>query len=435
MKEKRSQSETNRRTFLKSTGAAVIGGAAAFNMGFSNPVFARTKDILKIGLIGCGGRGSGAADQALSADPDVVLYAMADVFEDRMKSSLDNLKEIHGKRVQVDKERQFIGFDAYQKLIDSGVDVVLLTTPPGFRPDHLAAAVAAGKHIFCEKPMAVDAPGVRKVMAAAKKAKEKNLSLVSGFTLRYDYPSRAFYGKVLAGAIGEIKTVSTTRFGHGLWYYPRQPKWTEMEYQMRNWYYYSWLSGDFIVENTVHNLDELSWAMGGKMPVTATGTGGRQSRVDEKYGNIYDHFGVEFEYDNGVKGYVSCRQQLGCSTKNVVEIAGTDGNAFRGGGGHKISGKTKWQYEGEKNNLYQTQHDEFFASIRKGKPMNDGELMVNSTMLSILSRMVAYSGQTVTWEEAMNSNQVIGPAINQYRWDLNWPGPGIAIPGVTKVLG
>ena len=435
MKENRSKSwAADRRSFLKSTGTVVLGSTIGLNFGIPNATFGRSKNTLKIGLIGCGGRGTGAASQALSADSDVVITAMADVFKDRLDESYDILLKAHPDKVKVSDANKFVGFDAYRKVIESDLDVVLLTTPPGFRPEHLTGAIAAGKHVFCEKPVAVDAPGVRKVLAAVKLAKEKRLSLVSGFTFRYDDAKRALFGKVLNGDIGEVKTVSSTRNGHGVWYKPRQPKWTDMEYQMRNWYYYNWLSGDFIVEMIVHSLDMMSWAMGDKMPVKATGSGGRQARVAEKWGNIYDHFAIEYEYENGARGFNFCRQQLGCSTRNTVEIAGTQGDAFIGGEVHKITGKNNWQFQGEKNNPYQNQHDELFTSIRSGKPMNDGEVMTNSTMLAILSRMVGYSGQTITWEQAINSNQVLGPEFNQYSWDLNFPGPGVAIPGITKVI-
>jgi myo-inositol 2-dehydrogenase/D-chiro-inositol 1-dehydrogenase len=437
MKDERNFSgRTNRRLFLKSTGAAVIGSTLPFSSGLARPLAGSAANVLKVGLIGCGGRGTGAAAQALAADPDVELTAMGDVFSDRLESSLVAIMEEQPKKVKVDKSKKFIGFDAYKKVIDSGVDVVILTTPPAFRPAHLMAAINAGKHVFCEKPVAVDAPGVRHVLEAAKKAKEKNLSLVSGFTFRYDEPKRAFFDKVVNGAIGEIKTVSSTRNGGGLWYNERQPGWTDMEYQMRNWYYQNWLSGDYIVEMIVHSLDMMTWAMGDKMPVKATGTGGRQSRVDPKYGNIYDHFAIEYEYANGARGFSFSRQQAGCSNRNTVEIAGTHGDGFvQAGREVRLTGKTNWKYEGEKNNPYQTQHNELFASIRKSKPMNDGQLMANSTMLAILSRMVGYSGNTITWEEAMNSNQTLGPAHDEYSWDLKYRGPEIAVPGVTKVLG
>lgn len=426
--------KTNRRTFIKSTGAAVIGSAATFNLAFPKPTFVQNENTLKVGLIGCGGRGTGAASQALSADPDVILTAMGDAFQDRLDQSLDNLRKIHPDKVKVENENKFVGFDAYKKVIESGVDVVLLATPPGFRPDHLKAAIDAEKHVFCEKPMAVDAPGVRKVMAAVKMSKQKNLSLVSGFTLRYDNQRRALFGRVLDGEIGEIKSVSSTRNGGYLWYKPRQPEWGEMEYHLRNWYYYNWLSGDFIAEMIVHSLDMMSWAMGDKMPIRATGTGGRQVRTDKKWGNIYDHFAIDYEYENDVRGVNFCRQQEGCSTRNTVEVYGTEGNAYAGGNVYKITGKNEWEYQGEKNNPYQTQHNELFASIREGKPMNDGDFMANSTMMAILGRMVAYSGQTITWDEALQSDNVLGPDIDDYSWDLVWNDPGVAIPGITKVI-
>lgn len=425
---------TDRRSFIKSTGAVVIGTGIGLSSAISKTTFAQSKSVLKVALIGCGGRGTGAASQAIKADPNVIITAMADVFQDRLDSSYDILMKAHPDKVKVPKENRFVGFDAYKRVMESDVDVVLLTTPPGFRPDQLVAAVEAGKHIFCEKPVAVDAPGVRKVLAASKKAKEKGLSLVSGFTFRYDLPKRELFGRVQNGDIGEVRMVNSTRNGGGLWYFPRKPEWTDMEYQMRNWYYYDWLSGDFIVEMVVHNMDMMTWALGSKMPIRAFGTGGRQSRVEKNWGNIYDHFAIEFEFENGVKGYNFCRQQDGCSSKNSVEIIGSEGIAFYQGQTHRISGKTNWNYQGEKKDMYQVQHDELFASIREGKPLNDGEMMCNSTMLGILSRMVAYSGQTITWEQAMNSERVIGPDINQYSWDLKWLVPEPAVPGVTKVL-
>ena len=392
--------------------------------------------MLKVGLIGCGGRGTGAAAQALQADPNVLLTAMGDVFSDRLEESYKALLDEVPTKLKVEKATKFIGFDAYQKVIDSGVDVVLLATPPGFRPQHLAAAINAGKHVFCEKPVAVDAPGVRKVLEAAKKAKDKKLSLVSGFTFRYDYSKRALFDKIRQGAIGEIVSVSSTRNGGDLWYFPRQASWTDMEYQMRNWYYQNWLSGDYLVEMIVHSLDLMMWALDDKVPLKATGTGGRQVRVDPKYGNIYDHFAIEFEFANNVRGFNFSRQQPGCSNRNSLEVAGTMGYAYANMGewAHEITGKNKWVYEGEKNNPYQTQHDEFFASIRNAKPMNDGERMANSTMVAILGRMVAYSGQTLLWDDAINSNQTLGPSHDEYDWNFKYAGPPIAIPGITKVL-
>ncbi|MCM4151407.1 gfo/Idh/MocA family oxidoreductase [Arenibacter sp. N53] len=424
-----------RREFIKKSGIALIGSSLAYPSVSFGAANLYKDSPLKIGLIGCGGRGTGAAAQALEADPNVVLYAMGDVFEDRLEEAHAALVKIAGDKIKVEKHNKFIGFDAYLKVIESGVDVVLLTTPPAFRPDHLTAAVNAGKHVFCEKPVAVDAPGVHKVLAAAKKAKEKNLSLVSGFCFRYDYPNRAIYGRVLDGEIGDIRTVTTFRHGGEAWYKDRQPNWTDMTYNMRNWYYYNWLSGDFIVEQAVHSLDMMSWVMGDKMPVSATGTGGRQVRVDKKYGNIFDHFAVEFEYADGAKGYHFTRQQSDTSHKNSVEVFGSVGSAIvHIGRKYEITGKNKWTYEGERNNMFQTEHDELFASIRNGNPINNGEWMATSTMLAIWARMVGYTGQTISWEQAFNSQESLGPKVDEYHWDLKWPTPPIAVPGKTKFL-
>ena len=425
--------DRNRRKFLKDSGIALLGSTLAYHSGLAAPLGETKKPTLKVGLVGCGGRGTGAALQALRADPDVILTAMGDVFEDRLNASYTELVNEAGDKLKVSNQNKFVGFDSYLKVIQSGVDVVLLATPPAFRPDHLVAAIDAGKHVFSEKPVAVDAPGVRKVLEAAKKAREKKLAILSGFCLRYDSANRAIFGKVLKGDIGEIKTVSTFRNGGELWYKPRQPDWSSMTNQMRNWYYYNWLSGDFLVEMAVHSIDMMSWAMGDKMPVRATGTGGRQVRVDDKYGNIYDHFAIEFEYANGAKGFHFTRQQENTSSRNSVEILGTTGTALvTVGRSQEITGKNPWKYTGTKNDMYQTEHDEFFASIRNGKPMNDGEWMANSTMLAIWGRMVAYTGQTLTWDQALNSNEILGPKTEDYTWDLKWDGPPIAKPGHTR---
>ncbi len=424
----------NRRAFLKTTGAVVIGSSMINKLGFAGHPLQASSNTLKVGLIGCGGRGAGAASQALQADANIVLTAMGDVFQDRLDESYKELAEMYPEKVKVDKAHKFVGFDAYKKVIESDVDVVLLATPPAFRPDHMMAAIEAGKHAFCEKPVAIDAPGVRKVLAAAKKAKEKKLSVVSGFCFRYDFAKRALFDKVLKGEIGEIKNVYTVRNGGELWTKPRQPGWTDMEYQLRNWLYYDWLSGDFITEMMVHSLDMMSWAMGDKNPIKATGTGGRQSRTGEIYGNAYDHFAIEYEYEKGVKGMHMSRQQDGCSFTNRVEIAGSQGNAFIQGDKHELTGKVNWHYSGEKNDMYQTEHDELFASIRQGTPINDGELMARSSMLGVLGRMVAYTGQTITWDEAMNSNVALAPAIDQYSWALKWATAEVAKPGITKVF-
>lgn len=391
--------------------------------------------VLKVGLIGCGGRGTGAAAQALQADPNVVLTAMGDVFDDRLQLAYGELLKIHPEKIKVEPQNKFIGFDAFQKVISTDVDVVILTTPPAFRPDHLTAAVNAGKHVFCEKPVAVDAPGVRQVLEAAKIAKKNNLSLVSGFCFRHDYANQAVFGRVLNGAIGDVRAITTFRHGGEAWYFDRQPDWSQMTYEMRNWYYYNWLSGDFIVEQAVHSLDMMSWAMGDVMPIKATGQGGRQARVDEKYGNIFDHFTVEYEYPNGAKGYHFTRQQSNTAHQNSVEVFGSEGTALvHIGRQYDIKGKNKWSFEGERNDMFQTEHDELFKSIRSANPINDGERMSHSTMLAIWGRMVGYTGQTVSWEEALNSNEILGPKTSEYDWDLVWKTPPIAVPGITILI-
>lgn len=423
--------KSGRRSFIQQTGAALLTGAYALNPGNPQRAYASAADSIKVGLVGCGGRGTGAAMQALQGDPGTVITALGDIFPMQIEQTVKELKAEYPDRVKPEK---FIGFDAYKKVIESGIDVVLLATPPAFRPEHFSQAVNAGKHVFAEKPVAIDAPGVRKILEAAKKAKEKNLSVVSGFCFRYDYAKRAFYERLHRGEIGDVVSVSTTRNGGQLWTKPKLAEWTDMEYRLKNWLYYSWLSGDFICEMMVHSLDLMSWALGDKTPLRATGTGGRQVRVEEIYGNVYDHFAVEYEYANGVKGYHFSRQLEGCSNTNNVMVTGTAGRGLidNGPGVHQLSGNSKWSYSGEKNNMYETQHQELFASIRKGRPVNDGERMANSSLLGVMGRMVAYTGQTITWEEAMKSNEVLGPRMDQYNRDLIWKSNPVAKPGITK---
>ncbi|MGB3852303.1 MAG: Gfo/Idh/MocA family oxidoreductase [Tunicatimonas sp.] len=423
-----------RRTFLKATGSAVVGSALAFGFAPSRAtVFLPNSDTLRVGLVGCGGRGTGAANQALKADNNVVLVAMADVFPDRMQTSLESLTKSHGDKVQVDEEHQFIGFDAYQKLIDADVDVVLLTSPPAFRPDHIQAAVNANKHVFAEKPVAVDIPGVKKVMEAAKKAKENRTSLMSGLCWRYHEPKRAVFGRVLDGAIGEVSSVYNTYNTGTLWHKDRQPEWTEMEYQLRNWLYYNWLSGDHINEQAIHSLDMASWALGGKNPVSAMGTGGRQVRTDDKYGHVFDHFAIVYDYGDGVNSYHFSRQQFNCASSYKVEMQGTKGQAVADciRDRHEVTADEKWRYRGEKNDMYQTEHNELFAAIRNNEPVNDGDIMTQSTILAVMGRMAAYTGQVVTWEDVMKSTETLGP--KEYAWDLVYETPPVPMPGITTL--
>ncbi|CAG5071312.1 Inositol 2-dehydrogenase/D-chiro-inositol 3-dehydrogenase [Dyadobacter sp. CECT 9623] len=424
---------TSRRDVLKMASMALAGSTLP-TIAILNPnrAFAGVNaETLKIGLIGCGGRGSGAANQALKADPNVVLHAVGDIFKDKMDSSLANLTKIHGPKVKVEEGNKFIGFDAYKKVLESGVDVVLLATPPHFRPEHLTAAINAGKHVFCEKPVAVDAPGVRKVLDAAKLAKQKNVSLMSGFCWRYHEPKRASFGKILDGAVGDISAIYNTYDTGTLWSFPRVQGWTDAEYVLRNWTYYTWLAGDHIVEQAVHSIDMMSWAMGGKLPVSAVGTGGRQVRTDSLFGNIFDHFSVVYDYDNGVKGFHHSRQQANCENSYLVETIGTKGRAMVNCARnvHEITGANPWKYEGAQNDMYQTEHNELFASIRSGKLINDGEFMAHSTLIAIMGRMASYTGKRVTWDEAMNSSEKLGP--DTYSFDMKPPVVEVAKPGIT----
>ncbi|SMG44125.1 Gfo/Idh/MocA family protein [Sphingobacterium psychroaquaticum] len=437
----------SRRNFIKNAGLTTLAGVIASNHAFaSDALWINNTNTLKVGLIGCGGRGSAAAVEAINADPNVVLYAMADAFEDHMEQSYASLKEKLGAKMQVTKEHRFVGLDAYQKLIDLDVDVVLLAAPPAFRPAHLEAAVKAGKHIFCEKPFAVDGPGLRRVIAASKEAKSKNLALVSGFCWRYHVPKREAFGRVLNGQIGEVLNASCSYNTGELWYKERQPGWTDFEYQLRNWLYYNWLSGDHIIEQAIHSIDMMQWAMGDQLPLRVTGSGGRQKRVDKKFGNVYDHFSVVYEYPDGVKGYFSSRQQNNTAPSYDVELIGDTGRCIVDcrTGGHDIVGKNPWKYADEtkftdenaykKTNarsMYQQEHDELFASIRSNKPKNDGEWMVKSNLVALAGRMAAYSGQTVSLEAALASNQVLFPGA--VSWDTKYDLP-IAIPGIDVTI-
>ncbi len=424
---------TSRREFLKSSGAAVSGALAAPFI-LTGSSFAQSPgETLRVGLVGCGGRGSGAAAQALNGDKNVLLTAVGDAFEDQLQRGLSSLRKQNPEKVKVEPDHCFVGLDAYQKVIESGVDVVVLATPPGFRPTHIKAAIDAGKHVFAEKPLAVDAPGIRSVLASAQEAKRKNLSLVSGFCWRSHLPKRATFQKIHDGAVGDIVMVySTYNTGPVKPDTIRKPDWTPMQLQVRNWYQFSWLSGDHIVEQAVHSLDMMSWAMGDVPPVRISGNGGRQVR--KSLGNIYDHFAVVYEYENGARGFHVCRQITGCANDYFVSICGTKGKCMVdcSGGQHRIVGENNWSYSGEKNEMYQTEHDEMFAAIRKGTPLNQGSWMATSKMLAIAGRMAAYTGKAITWEEAMNSQERLGP--ENPTWDTPIDIPPVPMPGTTKFI-
>jgi myo-inositol 2-dehydrogenase / D-chiro-inositol 1-dehydrogenase len=447
----KADSRTNRRDFLRTSAFAAALAAPVVLRGYAaEPGSDQTSwagghirgesaprtGTLKVGLVGCGGRGTGAASQALSADKDVVLTAMGDVFEDQLQKSLQSLQKAHADRIKVTAANSFVGLDAYQKVIDSGVDVVLLASPPGFRPVHLKAAVAAGKHIFCEKPMATDAPGVRSVIESVKTAQEKKLSIVAGFCWRYDDARREFYKKIHEGAIGDIRAVYATYYAGQVKPMPpaseRPSGMSDMEWQVKNWYNFVWLSGDGYVEQACHSVDKVAWAMKDIDPIKVVAVGGRQTPNNE--GNIFDHMFVVYEYPNDVRAFVGQRQVGNTYTENSDYLMGSEGFAkIPGWQAPFIKAKQNWRYRGtEKTDMYQNEHNELFAGIRSGKLINDGPWMAHSTLMGIMGRMAAYTGQEITWEQALNSQEKLVP--DPMAWNMKLPAPAMAQPGVTKLV-
>jgi predicted dehydrogenase len=415
-----------RRGFLKTTAAAAAGaltGAAVLGR-----AHAAGGDTLKVGLVGCGGRGTGAASQALRADGNVKLIAMGDAFADRLEDSLATLKDDRAiaDKLDVATDRRFVGFDAYKQVIDSGVDVVLLATPPHFRPIHLRYAIEKGKHVFCEKPMAVDGPGVRSILESAALAKKKNVNLMSGFCYRYDLAKRETIKRIHDGAIGDLLALHVSYNTGPIWHHGREKSWSDMEWQVRNWYYFVWLSGDHIVEQHVHNLDKARWALADATPIAAVGAGGRTQRTDAKYGNIFDHHSVVFEFPNDVKVFSFCRQWDKCAPDVSDHLIGTKGSCQLMK--HSITGSEKWKYTGAAPVMYQQEHDELFAAIRAGRVINDGEFMAHSTLMAIMGRLATYTGQRVTWEQALNSKEDLSPA--KYEWGPLAVAP-VPVPGKT----
>jgi predicted dehydrogenase len=425
------QPKTTRREFVKASAVAAAGAGLVLNAEITRAAYAASSDTLRIGLVGCGGRGTGAAAQALRADQNTKLIAMGDAFQDHLERSLKSLKATDiADRVMVDPEHCFAGFDAYQQVIDSDVDIVLLATPPHFRPQHLRACIEAGKHVFAEKPVAVDAPGVHSVLESTELAKQKNLTLVSGLCWRYDPGMQETIARIKDGAIGRIVALETTRFNRLLKEEPRTPGMTDMEWQMRNWYNFTWLSGDFNVEQFVHELDRMAWLMGDQPPQRCWCVGGRQVRSGEGQGHIYDHFSALYEYADGVRLYASTRQQSGSDQEFYDLAMGTEGAAHLKD--YKIEGRSPWKRKQGKSNMHQVEHDVMYAALRRGETINNGEYMPKSTMLAIMARMSAYTGKTLTWEQAMNSKEDLTPKA--YDWDLPMPIPKVAVPGATPFV-
>lgn len=420
-----------RRNFITTAGAATVGALAA-----SRFAFAAGSDELKIALVGAGGRGSGAANQALNV-PGTKLVAIADAFKDRLDGALANLTREHGPKVDVPAERQFVGLDGYKQAI-ALADVVILATPPGYRPIHFEEAVKQGKNVFAEKPVATDAPGVRRFLAAAEEAKKKNLKVGIGLQRHHQGGYLETVKRLHDGAIGDIHTMRTYWNDAGVWVNPRKPGQTEMEYQMRNWYYHVWIGGDHIVEQHIHNLDVANWVLNG-YPVKARGMGGRQVRIAKEFGEIYDHHAVEFFYANGATNFSQCRHQRGCWSSVSEHAVGSKGTCDVSSYAIKPTGGEAWRYRGKDKDPYQVEHDDLFAAIRNNTDYNEAFNGAKSTMTAILGRMATYSGVEVSWEDALNSQIDLHP--DSYSWDStlkSLPDENgiykVAVPGVTKVV-
>jgi len=426
----------SRRDFLGMSAGAVATGLAG-GLSIARSAHAAGSDVLKIGLIGCGGRGSGAAVNAMNADKNAKLVAMADIFEDRVKNARKQLQTERPAQMAVDNDHSFVGFDAGYKVIASGVDVVLIACTSRFHPFFLKAAVDAGKHVFVEKPHAIDPPGVRLVAEACEEARKKNLSVVSGLCWRYDKGVQETMKRVLDGAIGEIVAVQEIYMRAPYVLRERRPGDTELQSQFRNWYHFNWLSGDDVPQSLLHSMDKGCWALREETPKQAYGLGGRSSCFGPVYGDVFDHCSIVYEYANGVRMYAHVRAQAGCHDEVSDTFLGTKGRCYLLK--HRIEGQTNWRYEGKPQaSMYDREHEALFAAIRAGKPLNNGLYMVRSTMVAVLGQMVCYNGQQMTWEQVMASNYKAGP--DKVSWDMTPPvkpeangAYPVPVPGITKL--
>jgi myo-inositol 2-dehydrogenase/D-chiro-inositol 1-dehydrogenase len=423
-KEGEMSSETSRRGFLK-TGAAA--GAALATGALRLPgAHAAGSDEIRIGLIGCGGRGRGAVENAIAAADGVRLVAMGDAFQDRIDEARERFAQL-GDAAAVPEDAAFVGFDAYEKVLASDANYVILATPPGFRPTHLRAAVEAGKNVFTEKPVAVDAPGIRACFETYELARQKGLGIGAGTQRRHEAGYLELMKRVADGAIGDVVAARCYWNQGSLWNKPRQESWSDLEWQMRNWLYFTWLSGDHIVEQHVHNIDVVNWAMG-THPVRAVGMGGRQSRIDPAYGQIFDHFAIDYEYENGTHLMSMCRQVDGCANRVAEDLQGTLGRAETQSSAesYRLTGPNAWRFREEQRNPYEQEHVDLIASIRGGKPYNELKTVTESTMTAIMGRMSAYTGAALTWDEALASEESLVPGKLAFG---PFPVPEIPRPG------
>lgn len=419
-------SQSTRRDFLKTTAASA--GSAAL-LGAVPSVHAAGSDVIKVGLIGCGGRGTGAAENCLTSSPNVKLVAVADAFKDRLQGSLSHLKKSMGDKVEVKDDYCFVGLDAYKKLLATEVNYVILATPPGFRPIHIEAAVAAGKNIFTEKPVGVDGPGIRKVLAAYEEAKKKNLGIAAGTQRRHQKGYIETIQKLHDGAIGDI-VAGRCYWNQGSLWNRDKGSLPDLEWQIRNWLYFTWLSGDHICEQHVHNLDVINWVLKAH-PVRAVGMGGRQVRTGPEFGQIFDHFAIDYEYPNGVHVLSMCRQINGCENSVSEAVMGTKGscqvNSYRIKAGQQNIG-----FKGPDNQPYVQEHADLIQSLRDGKPINELKNVAESTLTAIMGRMSAYTGKAVAWDKALNSRDDTMP--KDLAFDMKLAVPPVAVPGKTPLV-
>ena len=432
----------NRRGFLEHSAKITAAGFLMSRLPAESKKLISFEGEIKVALVGCGGRGTGAISQALEADPDVRLVAMADAFGDRAEECLKTLIEkfVDSDKINVNRETIFTGFDAYKQAIDMA-DVIILTTPPAFRPLHFEYAISQGKHVFMEKPVATDVAGIRTVLAAGKEARRKKLNVVVGLQRHYQRSYQSIKNKIDRGKIGEIISGQVYWNSGGVWVRPRETGQTELEYQMRNWYYFNWLCGDHIVEQHIHNIDVANWFIG-STPVSAQGMGGREVRKGKDHGQIFDHHFVEFTYKNGQVVASQCRHQKGCMNRVEEVFQGTRGNVTTNSSHFGLiknkRGKVVYNHEGENDiNPYQQEHNELFSAIKAGDyRMDDTNRGAEATMSAILGRMATYSGKKITWDEAMAFDHKLVPELHSFNDNApvqpdkegNYPIP---VPGVS----
>jgi predicted dehydrogenase len=425
----RSGDSLSRREFNKTVVAASVGVALP-----ASGVFAAGSDTIRVAMVGCGDRGTMDATYCLKSSPGVELVAVADLFQDRVDASLARLRQEVPDRVKVAPDRVFLGFDAYEKVLArDDVDLVMLLTPPGFRPEMVAAAVEAGKHLFVEKPGAVDPVGVRRLMEAAERATQKGLSLVVGTQQRYAPQYLELVHRIRDGQIGELTHLEALWIGDmELWHYhDRQPTWSDMEWQIRCWPLFTWLSGDHYVEQLVHNLDVVNW-VADATPVVCQGLGGRQVRTGPEFGNIFDHFAVRYEYENGLTMFAMATQQRGISTRVGNVIHGTRGTANVDRASAFITGARPWEYAGESSSGDLEMHAALIGSIREGRPINEGVRLAEATMTGVMGRMSAYTGRALKWDWAMKASKLdLGPETHELG---PLPVAPVAMPGRTPLV-